>query len=106
MQNETMKGNEQEFNSDDLDEILEIRMNKIRARRSQNLEDDDDADVTGTPVLTQRLQREATTRAKRAQKMQEAYHRSMGLASYTPQTTSYSRVIKDNGLNHWTLKRK
>ena len=46
-----MKGNEQEFNSDDLDEILEIRMNKIRARRSQNLEDNDDADVTGTPGI-------------------------------------------------------
>ena len=33
---------EQEFNPDELDEVLEIRMNKTRARLSQNLENGED----------------------------------------------------------------
>lgn len=57
-------------------------------------------------VLTQRLHREPTTRTKRAQKMQDAHHRSMGMANHTPGKTGYARVTQDNGSPHWTIRRK
>ncbi|XP_028413876.1 uncharacterized protein LOC114536723 [Dendronephthya gigantea] len=104
---DNIDSDEQEFNSDELDEVLEIRMNKTRARLSQNLENGDDQnEPKGIVVLTQRLHREATTRTKRAQRMQEAYRRSNGMASYTPEKTGYARVVRDNGSSHWTIRRK
>jgi hypothetical protein len=57
-------------------------------------------------VLTQRLHREPTARTKRAKKMQDAYHRSMGLATHTPEKTGYARVTRNNGAPHWTIRRK
>ncbi|CAB4030338.1 Hypothetical predicted protein [Paramuricea clavata] len=104
---ENVDSDEQDLSSEELDEILEIRMNKTRARLSQNLENGENPQgKEGIVVLTQRLHREPTTRTKRAQRMQDAYHRSMGMANHTPGKTGYARVTRDNGSPHWTIRRK